>query len=125
MKLSLSTLLGKLPRPATAEWPDGVFDVEAMAHGTMSLQVFAPRGEDRQRPHAQDELYIVAAGTSDFIRDGERVEVAAGDALFVRAGIEHRFVGMSDDFVTWVIFWGPDGGEAPAPSPSVFAAIDA
>ena len=125
MKLSLSTLLGRLPRPATAEWPDGVFDVEAMAHGTMSLQVFAPRGEDRQRPHAQDELYIVASGTSEFIRDGERAQVAAGDALFVRAGVEHRFVDMSDDFVTWVIFWGPEGGEAPAPSPSVFAAIDA
>ena len=125
MKHSLSALVGKLPRPATAEWPDGVFDIEAMAHGTMSLQVFAPRGEDRQRPHAQDELYIVASGTSDFIRDGERERVAAGDALFVRAGIEHRFVDMSDDFVTWVIFWGPEGGEAPVISPSVFAAIDA
>ena len=125
MKHSLYSLVGKLPRPATAEWPDGVFDIEAMAHGTMSLQVFAPRDEDRQRPHAQDELYIVASGTSDFIRDGERESVAAGDALFVRAGIEHRFVGMSDDFVTWVIFWGPEGGEAPVVSPSVFAAIDA
>ncbi|NDV87090.1 cupin domain-containing protein [Aurantimonas aggregata] len=125
MKLSLPALVGKLPRPATAEWPDGVFDIEALAHGTMSLQVFAPRGEDRQQPHDQDELYIVAAGTSDFIRDGEEESVAAGDALFVRAGIEHRFFNMSDDFVTWVIFWGPAGGEAPAPSPSVFATIDA
>lgn len=125
MKLSLPALVGKLPRPATAEWPDGVFDIEALAHGTMSLQVFAPRGEDRQQPHDQDELYIVAAGTSDFIRDGEEESVAASDALFVRAGIEHRFFNMSDDFVTWVIFWGPAGGEAPAPSPSVFAAIDA
>lgn len=125
MKLSLPALAAKLPRPATAEWPDGVFDIEALAHGTMSLQVFAPRGEDRQQPHIQDELYIVASGSSDFIRDGERETVSAGDALFVRAGVEHRFVGMSDDFVTWVIFWGPAGGEAPAPSPSVFAAIDA
>jgi mannose-6-phosphate isomerase-like protein (cupin superfamily) len=125
MKASLSALLGKLPLPATAQWPDGVFDVEALAHGTMSLQVFAPRGEDRQQPHRQDELYIVASGSSDFFREGERERVVAGDALFVRAGTEHRFAYMSEDFVTWVIFWGPEGGEAPVPSPSVFAAIDA
>ena len=31
--------------------------------------------------------------------------------LFVEAGVDHRFVDFSDDFETWVIFWGPDGGE--------------
>ncbi|MEC5291885.1 cupin domain-containing protein [Aurantimonas sp. C2-5-R2] len=125
MKVSLDHFLGKLPLPATAEWPDGVFHAEALSHGTMTLEIFAPRGEDRQRPHSQDELYIIASGQSDVVRDGERGHVRAGDALFVRAGTEHRFEGMSDNFVTWVVFWGPPGGEAPAPSPSVFAAIDA
>lgn len=125
MKVSLDHFLGKLPLPGTDEWPDGVFHAEALSHGTMTLEIFAPRGEDRQRPHSQDELYIVASGQSDVVRDGERGHVRAGDALFVRAGTEHRFEGMSDNFVTWVVFWGPPGGEAPAPSPSVFAAIDA
>lgn len=125
MKVSLDHFHAMLPRPATAEWPDGVFHVEALSHGTMTLEVFAPRGEDRQRPHDQDELYIVASGQSDVVRDGEREHVRAGDALFVRAGTEHRFEGMSDNFVTWVVFWGPEGGEEPAPSPSVFASIDA
>jgi len=31
--------------------------------------------------------------------------------LFVPAGVEHRFENFSDDFATWVIFYGPEGGE--------------
>jgi len=31
--------------------------------------------------------------------------------LFVPARVEHRFEEFSDDFATWVIFWGPKGGE--------------
>lgn len=125
MKILLAQLLDRLPLPATEQWPDGVFAAEAISHGTMSLEVFAPRGTDHQRPHLQDELYIVVSGRAAFWREGQTDDVAAGDALFVRAGQDHRFTDVSDDFVTWVVFWGPEGGEAPAPSPSVFAAIDA
>jgi hypothetical protein len=32
--------------------------------------------------------------------------------LFVPAGIEHRFIKFTEDFVTWVVFYGPKGGEA-------------
>ena len=34
----------------------------------------------------------------------------AGDLLFVPAHVEHRFERFSDDFRTWVIFFGPQGG---------------
>lgn len=125
MKTSLGENLKRLPLAGNEQWPDGYPASEAMVHGTMTLEVFAPRGEDRQTPHRQDELYIVAAGTSDFFNSGETIPVKAGDALFVRAGAEHRFIGMSDDFVTWVVFWGPEGGEAPAPVPSEDASVDA
>lgn len=37
--------------------------------------------------------------------------VRTGDALFVAAHVPHHFEGMSEDFVTWVVFWGPKGGE--------------
>ena len=33
------------------------------------------------------------------------------DVLFVPAGIEHRFENFTDDFATWVIFYGEKGGE--------------
>jgi mannose-6-phosphate isomerase-like protein (cupin superfamily) len=34
-----------------------------------------------------------------------------GDVLFVPAGVEHHFENFTDDLATWVIFYGPEGGE--------------
>lgn len=83
----------------------------ALRHGTMRVGLYALDGPDPQTPHNQDELYIVSAGTARFVKDGEEVDVAAQDALFVEAGADHRFEDASEDFATWVIFWGPKGGE--------------
>jgi len=82
-----------------------------LAHGSMTVELFRPVGRDTQQPHGQDELYLIRRGTSTFLRDGKRVSVTAGDVLFVPAGMEHRFENFSDDFDSWVIFWGPEGGE--------------
>ncbi|MGZ8509710.1 MAG: cupin domain-containing protein [Chitinophagaceae bacterium] len=82
-----------------------------MKHGSMSLEYFAPDKADTQTPHKQDEIYVIIKGDGFFFRDGERVPFKKGDVLFVPAGTEHRFENFSDDFATWVIFYGPDGGE--------------
>ena len=82
-----------------------------LLHGSMKAGIYAPQGEDRQVPHEQDELYIVAAGTGEFVKAGDRRPFAAGDLIFVEAGTEHRFENFSADFCTWVIFWGRQGGE--------------
>ncbi|OSQ42006.1 cupin [Thalassospira sp. MCCC 1A01428] len=82
-----------------------------LAHGSMSVEVYAPDKIDHQTPHRQDELYIIQSGSGMFYRDGSYSACAAGDVLFVPAGMAHRFEDFSDDFVTWVIFWGPKGGE--------------
>ncbi len=113
LSASLAALLGQLPRPASKDWPTGEPFVEALRHGSMSVEVFAPRGADRQTPHEQDELYIVAGGTARFERAGVFSSARTGDVLFVAAGDDHRFHDMSADFVTWVVFWGPKGGERP------------
>lgn len=99
--------------PATSAWPEGVWDVEAFTHGTMSTILFAPRGHDYQTSHAQDELYFVHRGEGVLLIGEERFAFSAGDALFVPAHKQHRFVEFSDDFVTWAVFWGPKGGESP------------
>lgn len=85
--------------------------VTALAHGTMQVELFAPRGRDTQQPHRQDELYIISRGHSLFVRGKEQVPVTTGDVLFVPAGMAHRFEAFSGDFEAWVIFWGNDGGE--------------
>ncbi|HKH59347.1 MAG TPA: cupin domain-containing protein [Flavitalea sp.] len=82
-----------------------------MKHGTMSVEYFAPQKIDLQTPHSQDELYVIVRGHGQFNRDGEILECKAGDVLFVPAGMEHRFENFTDDFATWVVFYGKDGGE--------------
>ena len=82
-----------------------------MAHGSMRTELYAPRGHDPQQPHAQDELYFIQRGHGEFVQGDERHRFQAGDAFFVPAGQVHRFEHFSDDFVTWVVFWGPPGGE--------------
>jgi mannose-6-phosphate isomerase-like protein (cupin superfamily) len=91
--------------------PEGRLSALAFAHGSLEVRLFAPRGQDTQIPHDRDEVYIVARGTGRLVRDGERVEVSPGMMLFVPAGMDHRFEGFSDDFATWVVFYGPEGGE--------------
>jgi GNAT superfamily N-acetyltransferase len=76
-RTSLQRLLLQLPRPASADWPEGEPFVDALRHGTMSLEIFAPRGIDRQSPHEQDELYIVVTGEARF----NQAETGHGVAL--------------------------------------------
>jgi mannose-6-phosphate isomerase-like protein (cupin superfamily) len=96
--------------------PEGRRSALLMEHGTMSLRYYAPRGRDEQTPHDQDEIYVVVAGRGTFAlgRDEgvlERRPFGPGDAIFAPAGWLHRFEDFSDDFATWVIFWGVEGGE--------------
>ncbi|MGH8028603.1 MAG: cupin domain-containing protein [Arenimonas sp.] len=111
MKASVADLLARLPGLASAKWPDGERFATAFAHGTMSVELYAPRGADPQAPHAQDELYFIHAGTG-LLRIADTAHpFAPGDAFFVAAHVEHRFAEFSDDFAAWVVFWGPQGGE--------------
>jgi mannose-6-phosphate isomerase-like protein (cupin superfamily) len=84
--------------------------VELFKRGDLSVELFAPREVDTQQPHEQDEIYIVAAGSGVFRRGAERVPFGPGDFLFVPAGVSHAFETFSDNFKTWVIFFGPKGG---------------
>ena len=83
-------------------------------HGSLLLKLFAPRGHDPQQPHTRDEIYFVAKGQGWFVNGPDRSPFASGDVLFVPAGLIHRFEEFSDDLVVWVVFYGPEGGEAAA-----------
>ena len=92
--------------------PEGRRVAQPIAFGTMRTLLYAPRGHDPQQPHDQDEIYIILSGTGWFQRGEERIRFAPGEALFVPAGVTHRFTEFSADFATWVVFYGPKGGEA-------------
>ncbi len=116
------------PAEGRAALPDpGRHTAPVLAHGSMELRWFKPNGPDPQTPHDRDELYFIASGTGVFMRavetmpmgddvslpvlGEERVTFTAGDVLFVPAGTEHRFEQTSPDFSTWIVFYGPEGGE--------------
>ncbi|MFN0177689.1 MAG: cupin domain-containing protein [Gemmatimonadales bacterium] len=81
--------------------------------GTLSIEVYAPRGRDPQQPHTRDELYVVVTGSGTFVRASDRYPFGPSDCLFAAAGEVHRFEDFTDDLVVWVVFYGPQGGEQP------------
>jgi mannose-6-phosphate isomerase-like protein (cupin superfamily) len=104
-QLTLRDGLKRLPSPAGERF------VELFRHGTLAIELYAPRGRDPQSPHTRDEVYVVAEGSGFFRNGAERHRFAAGDVLFVPAGVEHRFEEFTDDLAVWVIFYGREGGE--------------
>jgi len=90
---------------------DGKLYAELFRHGTLTVEIYAPKGADLQQPHTRDELYIVAAGHGWFSVERTRVQFGPGDALFAAAGEDHRFEDFTEDLLVWVVFYGPEGGE--------------
>ena len=102
---------------ALADWlnrlptPEGKPFTVAFEHGSLTVELFAPRGVDTQQPHTRDEVYVVVRGEGWFVNGPARHRFGPGDVLFVPAGIAHRFEQFSDDLAVWVVFYGPEGGE--------------
>ena len=111
MRIPFRQLKAALPLQATDRWPEGVWDIEAFKHGSMSVVLFAPQGRDYQDSHEQDELYIVLCGRGTLVLDDSRIPFLQGDVLFVPAGKHHHFDSFTPDLTTWAIFWGDVGGE--------------
>ncbi|HVY05398.1 MAG TPA: cupin domain-containing protein [Burkholderiales bacterium] len=92
---------------------EGVPSAFVFERGSLQVKMYRPTGTDLQKPHTRDEVYVIARGSGTFVNNGERHAFEAGDMLFVPAGDEHRFESFTSDFCTWVLFYGPDGGEMP------------
>jgi mannose-6-phosphate isomerase-like protein (cupin superfamily) len=104
-RITLAAAMSELPGP------DGKRFAALFGHGTLLVEIYAPRGADPQQPHTRDEAYIVARGMGDFVAGDQRLSFQPGDFLFVPAGEVHRFENFSDDLAVWVLFYGPEGGE--------------
>jgi mannose-6-phosphate isomerase-like protein (cupin superfamily) len=76
--------------------------VTLLRHGSLEVE-----------PHRRDELYLIVSGSGRFDNGGEVQPFGPGDLIFVPAQRPHRFIQFTDDFSTWVVFYGPDGGEHP------------
>ena len=103
---TVSDGLSRLPGPAGERF------ALLFRHGTLDIELYAPRGKDPQQPHRRDEVYVVVSGSGTFLNGDQRHPFGPGDLLFVPAGVVHRFEDFTEYLVVWVVFYGPDGGEA-------------
>jgi mannose-6-phosphate isomerase-like protein (cupin superfamily) len=66
-----------------------------VVHSSAGLEVgvyvlVAPE-PDKQKPHADDEVYVVLEGRGTLNVEGEATPVVEGQAIFVPAGADHQF----------------------------------
>ena len=98
---------------AVSKIREGIPSAFIFEHGTLQVKMYHPAVNDPQKPHTRDEIYVIARGAGWFVNGDDRHAFRTGDVLFVPAGVTHRFEEFSDDFCTWVMFYGPEGGERP------------
>jgi mannose-6-phosphate isomerase-like protein (cupin superfamily) len=80
---------------------------ELFNDNSITIEIYKPEKEDLQAPHNRDELYMVISGSGVFRMKDETLQFKAGDLFVVPQGEIHRFENFSEDFATWVIFYGP------------------
>jgi mannose-6-phosphate isomerase-like protein (cupin superfamily) len=96
---------------AVSNVKEGLPSAFVFEHGSLQVKMYCPVGRDLQQPHTRDEVYLIARGSGWFTNGPERHAFQPGDMLFVPAGVEHRFDQFTEDFCTWVLFYGPEAGE--------------
>ena len=80
---------------------------DQLSVGTYSIPA---GGLDDQKPHREDEIYVVTEGRARLITDSGTVDVAAGDTVYVPAGEGHRFTDITEDLALLVLFAPPYSG---------------
>ncbi len=105
MKFTVDEFLSKLPLAANEKWKEGVWDVEPFNKGDVTLVFFAPKDNDYQTFHDEDEFYFIVRGTGTLIIDDSANAFEPGDVFFVPAKVLHHFENYSDDFATWAVFF--------------------
>lgn len=86
--------------------------LEFLRQTSMSVGLYRLKaGEvDRQKPHAQDEMYSIIQGKGVINVNGEDRAVQPGSIIFVPAKVEHFFHFITEDLVTLVFFAPAESG---------------
>ncbi|MDI2130422.1 cupin domain-containing protein [Yinghuangia seranimata] len=75
---------------------------------SMGLYALEPGETDTQKPHGQDEVYVVISGRAGLTVGTEVTEVARGSVVFVPAHQEHRFHRITEPLRVLVFFSPPE-----------------
>ena len=132
-------MVGPIAPPDAARLPSSVFELQleaqlGTAQGTQAQAALQARDESSEYEGQRLEVFdrrleiepffeaamrrlwkralaLFAAGPGE--QSLERTPFGPGDALFVPAAAVRRFEDFTDDFETWVVMYGPPGGEGP------------
>jgi quercetin dioxygenase-like cupin family protein len=100
----LSSLVAESDR-ADQRWRE-FLRVPSLSMGLYRLKVGQA---DEQRPHTEDEVYVVISGRALFRAGGREQTVAPGSLIFVGRAAEHQFVDITEDLTVLVFFAPPEG----------------
>ncbi len=78
-------------------------NVPALSTG---LYVLDAGATDGQSPHARDEIYYVVEGKGKIRIADATSDVQAGSVIYVKAGVEHRFLDIEKKLTLVVVFAG-------------------
>jgi mannose-6-phosphate isomerase-like protein (cupin superfamily) len=92
----------RAPDGAATDWVEHL-RVPDLSVGTYCIPA---GGRDDQRPHTEDEIYVVTAGRATIVTPTGTEHVGPGAVIFVPAGEEHRFTDVTEDLALLVVF-GP------------------
>jgi mannose-6-phosphate isomerase-like protein (cupin superfamily) len=84
----------------------GVHWVEHLRASDLSAGTYSvPAGaDDDQKPHTEDEIYVVTAGQATLEAGGDAVPVGPGSVLYVPANEPHHFTHITSDLAALVLF---------------------
>jgi mannose-6-phosphate isomerase-like protein (cupin superfamily) len=88
--------------------------LEFLRRETLSAGLYelAAGAFDPQKPHGEDELYVVLEGRASLRVAGLHHPVEPDSIVFVEAGVEHRFEAIESDLSVLVFFAPAEGSGA-------------
>ncbi|MFF8351802.1 cupin domain-containing protein [Streptomyces sp. NPDC093595] len=88
---------------------DGAY-LQFLRERNMSVGLYAlDAGElDPQKPHAEDEVYVVVSGRASITVGMETTQVGRGSVVYVPAGVPHKFHHITEDLRVLVVFSPPE-----------------
>ncbi|GAA2237027.1 cupin domain-containing protein [Streptomyces amakusaensis] len=88
---------------------DGAY-LQFLRERNMSVGLYAlEAGElDTQRPHQQDEVYLVVSGRAAITVGLETTQVGRGSVIYVPAGVPHKFHHVTEALRVMVVFSPPE-----------------